>query len=224
MGFRSMFMKIAVIGATGFVGAEVLKEALDRRHNVVAIARNTDKIEINNDLLIKKAVDVKKLDELVQAVSGSDVVISAFNPGWTNPNIYDEFLEGSKAIQQAVKDSGVKRLIVVGGAGSLYLDQNTKVIDDPNFPAAIKPGAMAASEYLDVLKKEEDLEWTFFSPALGMAPGKPQERKNTYRKGLENPVFDKEGKSELSVQDTAVVLVDEAENAVHIRERFTAAY
>lgn len=217
-------MKIAVIGATGFVGAEVLKEALDRRHNVVAIARNTDKIGINNDLLIKKAVDVKNLDELAQAVSGSDVVISAYNPGWTNPNIYDEFLEGSKAIQQAVKDSGVKRLIVVGGAGSLYLDQNTKVIDDPNFPAAIKPGAMAASEYLDVLKKEEDLEWTFFSPALGMAPGKPQERKNTYRKGLENPVFDKEGKSELSVQDTAVVLVDEAENAVHIRERFTAAY
>lgn len=217
-------MKIAVIGATGFVGAEVLKEAIDRKHNVVAIARNTDKIGINNDLLIKKAVDVKNLDELAQAVSGSDVVISAYNPGWTNPNIYDEFLEGSKAIQQAVKDSGVKRLIVVGGAGSLYLDQNTKVIDDPNFPAAIKPGAMAASEYLDVLKKEEDLEWTFFSPALGMAPGKPQERKNTYRKGLENPVFDKEGKSELSVQDTAVVLVDEAENAVHIRERFTAAY
>src|SRR5699024_8870165 len=149
-------MKIAVIGATGFVGAEVLKEALDRKHTVVAIARNTDKIEINNDLLTKKAVDVKNIDELAQAVSGSDVVISAFNPGWTNPNIYDEFLEGSNAIQQAVKDSGVKRLIVVGGAGSLYLDQNTKVIDDPNFPAAIKPGAMAASEYLDVLKKEED--------------------------------------------------------------------
>ncbi|EKF55653.1 dihydrodipicolinate reductase [Galbibacter marinus] len=217
-------MKIAVIGATGFVGAEVLKEALDRKHTVVAIARNTDKIEINNDLLTKKAVDVKNIDELAQAVSGSDVVISAFNPGWTNPNIYDEFLEGSNAIQQAVKDSGVKRLIVVGGAGSLYLDQNTKVIDDPNFPAAIKPGAMAASEYLDVLKKEEDLEWTFFSPALAMAPGKPQERKNTYRKGLENPVFDKQGKSELSVQDTAVVLVDEAENAAHVRERFTAAY
>src|SRR5690606_94405 len=143
---------------------------------------------------------------------------------WTNPNIYDDFLEGSKAIQEAVKKSGVKRFIVVGGAGSLYLDENTRVIDDPNFPAAIKPGALAASEYLDILRKEEDLDWTYFSPAISMARGKPQERKNKYRTGLENPVFDQQGNSDLSVQDTAVVLVDEAENAAHIRQRFTAAY
>lgn len=217
-------MKIALIGATGFVGAEVLKEALDRKHTVLAIARDTSKIEINSNLLIKKAVDVKNVDELSQAIAGSDVVISAFNPGWTNPNIYEEFLEGSKAIEQAVKNSGVTRFIVVGGAGSLYLDKDTKVIDDPNFPAAIKPGAMAASEYLDILTKEQELEWTFFSPALGMAPGKPQERKNTYRTGLDNPVFDENGNSELSVQDTAVVLIDEAEKGAHIRKRFTAAY
>jgi putative NADH-flavin reductase len=217
-------MKIALIGATGFVGSEILKEALDRKHNVVAIARNTDKIKIQNELLTTKEVDVNNVDELARTVSGSDVVLSAFNPGWSNPNIYDEFLEGAKAIQQAVKNSGVKRLIVVGGAGSLYLDKNTRVIDDPNFPAAIKPGAMAATDYLDILKKEEDLDWTFFSPAIGMAPGKPQERKNTYRTGLENPVFDADGNSELSVQDTAVVLVDEAERAAHVKQRFTAAY
>lgn len=217
-------MKIALIGATGFVGAEVLKEALDRKHQVVAIARNTDKIEIKDDLLTTKSVDVKDVAKLAQAVSGSDVVVSAFNPGWANPNIYDDFLEGAKAIQEAVKNSDVKRLIVIGGAGSLFLDKNTRVIDDPNFPAAIKPGALAATEYLDILKKEEDLDWTFFSPAMGMAPGKPQERKNTYRLGLENPVFDQQGNSELSVQDTAVVLVDEVENAAHIKQRFTAAY
>ncbi|WP_417361338.1 NAD(P)-dependent oxidoreductase [Galbibacter sp.] len=217
-------MKIALIGATGFVGAEVLKEALDRKHKVVAIARNTDKIQIKDDLLTTESVDVKNVDELTRAVSGSDVVVSTFNPGWTNPNIYDDFLEGSKAIQEAVKKSGVKRFIVVGGAGSLYLDENTRVIDDPNFPAAIKPGALAASEYLDILRKEEDLDWTYFSPAISMAPGKPQERKNKYRTGLEHPVFDQQGNSDLSVQDTAVVLVDEAENAAHIRQRFTAAY
>lgn len=217
-------MKIALIGATGFVGAEVLKEALNRKHRVVAIARNVDKIQIEDDLLIKKSVDVNNIDGLSQVVAGSDVVLSTYNPGWTNPNIYDDYLEGSKAIQQAVKKSGVKRLIVVGGAGSLYHDKNTRVIDDPNFPAEIKPGAMAATVYLDILKKEENFDWTFFSPALGMAPGKPQERKNTYRKGLENPVFDEHGKSELSVQDTAVVVVDEAENAEHIKQRFTAAY
>ena len=217
-------MKIALIGATGFVGEEVLKEALNRKHKVIAIARNTEKIQISDDLLKTKSVDVNNVDQLAQAISGSDVVVSAFNPGWTNPNIYTDYLEGSKAIQEAVKASGVKRLIVVGGAGSLFLDDNTRVIDDPDFPEAIKPGAMAATEYLDILKKETDLDWTFFSPALSMAPGKPQERKNTYRKGLENPVFDQQGKSDLSVQDTAVVLVDEAENAQHIRQRFTAAY
>lgn len=217
-------MKIALIGATGFVGEEVLKEALNRKHKVIAIARNTDKIQISDDLLTTKSVDVNNVDQLAQAISGSDVVVSAFNPGWTNPNIYNDYLEGSKAIQEAVKASGVKRLIVVGGAGSLFLDDKTRVIDDPNFPEAIKPGAMAATEYLDILRNETDLDWTFFSPALSMAPGKPQERKNTYRKGLENPVFDEHGESDLSVQDTAIVVVDEAENAAHIKQRFTAAY
>src|SRR5690606_889916 len=134
-------MKIALIGATGFVGKEVLKEALNRKHKVLAIARNTEKIQISDDLLKTKSVDVNNVDQLAQAISGSDVVVSAFNPGWTNPNIYTDYLEGSKAIQEAVKASGVKRLIVVGGAGSLFLDDNTRVIDDPDFPEAIKPGA-----------------------------------------------------------------------------------
>jgi len=217
-------MKIALIGATGFVGSEVLIEALNRGHEVTAIARNTGKISIENDLLKTAEVDVKEIGKLAEILNGNEVVISTFNPGWKNPNIYDDYLEGSNAIQQAVKESGVKRLIVVGGAGSLFLYEGARVIDDPNFPEEIKPGATAACEYLEILKREEELAWTFFSPALGMAPGKPEERRNTYRKGLENPIFDEEGNSELSVQDTAVVLVDEAENAAHIKQRFTAAY
>lgn len=217
-------MKIALIGATGFVGSEVLKEALNRGHEVTAIARNTGKISIENNLLKTAEVDVKEIRKLAEILHGHEVVISTFNPGWTNPTIYDDYLEGANAIQQAVKESGVKRLIVVGGAGSLFLNEKTRVIDHPSFPEEIKPGATAACEYLDILKKEEELVWTFFSPALGMAPGKPEQRRNTYRKGLENPVFDEEGNSELSVQDTAVVLVDEAENAAHIKQRFTAAY
>ncbi len=213
-------MKIALIGATGFVGSHVLKEALNRGHEVTAIARKTDKIN-GHELLTKVDVDVKNTEELAEAVKANDVVISAFNPGWSNPNIYNEYLEGAKAIQQAVKESGVKRLIVVGGAGSLFINERTRVIDSPDFPEEIKPGATAASEYLEILKREEDLDWTFFSPAIGMAPGKPQEQRNKYRKGYDKPVFDEEGKSELSVQDTAVVLVDEAESAKHIKQRFT---
>lgn len=217
-------MKIAIIGATGFVGSEVLKEALTRGHEVTAIARNTAKISTENDLLNTADIDVKQTDQLAEVLNGNEVVISAFNPGWSNPNIYQDYLEGAKAIQQAVKDAGVERLIVVGGAGSLFLNERIRVIDDPKFPEVIKPGATAACEYLEILKREEQLNWTFFSPAIGMAPGKPQERRNTYRKGFDKPVFDEQGKSELSVQDTAVVLVDEAEKAKHINQRFTAAY
>ena len=217
-------MKIAIIGATGFVGSEVLKEALDRGHEVTAIARDTEKISAKNELLSTVAVDVNQTDGLAEALKGNEVVISAFNPGWTNPNIYEDYLKGAQAIQEAVKAAGVKRLIVVGGAGSLFLNERTRVIDDPRFPEEIKPGATAACEYREILKNEKDLDWTFFSPAIEMAPGKPQERKNTYRKGFDKPVFDEHGKSDLSVQDTAVVLVDEAENAAHIRQRFTAAY
>lgn len=217
-------MKIAIIGATGFVGSEVLKEALDRGHEVTAIARNTEEISAKNDLLKTVAVDVKQEKNLAEVLKGKDVVISTFNPGWTNPNIYEDYLEGAQSIQEAVKASGVKRLIVVGGAGSLFLNERTRVIDSSNFPEEIKPGALAACEYLEILKREDELDWTFFSPAIEMAPGKPQKRKNTYRKGFDKPVFDEQGKSDLSVQDTAVVLVDEAENAAHIKQRFTAAY
>ena len=217
-------MKIAIIGATGFVGSEVLKEALERGHEVTAIARNTGTIEVQSELLKTAEVDVLEVKKLAETLKGHEVVISTFNPGWTNPNIYDDFLVGAQAIQKAVKASGVKRLIVVGGAGSLFLNERTRVLDIPEFPEQIKPGATAASDYLEIIKNEKDLDWTFFSPAIEMAPGKSQEKRNTYRKGLENPVFDEQGNSELSVQDTAVVLVDEAENAAHIKQRFTAAY
>lgn len=217
-------MKIAIIGATGFVGSEVLKEALERGHEVTAIARNTGKIGLQSQLLKTADVDVLEVEKLAETLKGHEVVISTFNPGWTNPNIYEDFLEGAQAIQKAVKASGIKRLIVVGGAGSLFLNERTRVLDTPQFPEQIKPGATAAAEYLEIIKNEKDLEWTFFSPAIEMAPGKPQEKRNKYRKGFNKPVFDDQGKSDLSVQDTAVVLIDEAENAAHIKQRFTAAY
>src|SRR5690606_36363083 len=111
-------MKIAIIGATGILGSNLVKEATERGLEVTAIARNTDKI--TNEKVNKVAVDVNNIEELSEALKGQDAVISAFNAGWTNPNIYDDFIAGSKSIQQAVKESGVERLIVIGGAGSLY--------------------------------------------------------------------------------------------------------
>lgn len=113
---------------------------------------------------------------------------------------------------------------MLGGAGSLYIAENLQLIDTPEFPAEIKPGAEAARQYLEIIKKNENLDWTFFSPAIEMHQGTAGVRKGTYRTALENPVFDESGRSILSVEDVAVALVDELENNQFVKQRFTAAY
>ncbi len=215
-------MKVAVIGATGFVGQQLVKELASRGHEVLAIARNTQKVE-EQAQVNATSVDVNDIDALAKTLAGVDVVVSAFNPGWTNPNIYNDFIKGAEAIQAGVKAAGVSRLIVIGGAGSLYIDGN-QLVDGPNFPAEIKLGATAARDYLNTLKQEEELNWTFFSPAIEMHPGITIGRTGKYRLGLENPVFDEAGKCVLSVEDLAIVIADEVESNKHPRQRFTAAY
>ena len=216
-------MRIALVGATGFVGSAILKELADRNHSVKAISRSIDSnLGYNNVVTIK--IDVNDIDALAADLKGADVVISAFNPGWTNPNIYDEFLTGAKNIQEAAKKAGVKRFIVIGGAGSLFLDENTQVIDTPQFPEEIKPGATAAKEYLDFIQDEKELDWEFFSPAIEMHQGTSGTRTGKYRLGLDNPVIGTDGRSVLSVEDLAVVIADEAEKQNFTRRRFTAGY
>lgn len=216
-------MKIALIGATGFVGSTILKEALNRGLEVTAIARHPENIKPQDHLKVVKS-DVMDSDALAKILKGNDVVVSAYNAGWTNPDLYNEFLKGSRSIQDAVKKSGVKRLITLGGAGSLYVSPGVQLVDTPQFPAEWKPGALSARDYLNELKKEDQLDWTFVSPAIEMNPGTPHERRGTYRTGLDNPVFDANNKSIISVEDLAVAIVDEAENPKHIRARFTVAY
>lgn len=214
-------MKIALIGATGFLGKSLTNELSNRKHEVTAISRTAQ--ESDKDNLKYVAADVYNVEALAEVLKGHDAVISAFNPGWTNPNIYADFLKGAKAIQEAVKLSGIKRLITVGGAGSLYID-GKQLVDGPDFPADIKPGATAAREYLDIIKEEKDLDWAFFSPAVEMHPGITTGRTGKYRLGADNPVFNEEGRSILSGEDVAVVLADEVENPKHHQVRFTAAY
>lgn len=214
--------KVAVIGATGFVGTQVVKELVNRGYAVEAIVRDVSKVP-QNEKVIAKSIDVNNVDELAEALKGNDAVISTFNAGWTNPNLYNDFLTGSENIEKAVENSGVKRFITVGGAGSLFIDGN-QLVDGPDFPAEIKPGATAARDYLNKIKENTTLDWTFFSPAIEMHQGTAGIRTGKYRTALENPVFNEEGRSVLSVEDVAVVLVDELEQNNHIRERFTAAY
>lgn len=217
-----MNKKVAVIGATGFVGKQVVNELANRGYSVNAIARDSSKVEAKVNVTATSA-DVNNIDELAKVLEGNDAVINTFNAGWTNPNLYDDFLNGSRNIEKAVEKSGVKRFITVGGAGSLFIDGN-QLVDGPDFPADIKPGALAARDYLNEIKRNETLEWTFFSPAIEMHQGTAGVRKGTYRTALDNPVFNEEGRSILSVEDVAVALVDELEQNNFVKQRFTAGY
>lgn len=218
-------MNIVIIGASGFVGSELLKEAVRREHMVTALSRHPEKINTNDDHHITAVgCDIFEEDKLVGVLADHDAVLSAYNPGWDDPNIYDDYLEGSKAIQRAVKKANVQRYLVIGGAGSLEIEPGKQLVDTPDFPKEYKEGAKAARDYLDVLRKEEDLEWTFLSPAILMHPGIDTGRTGQYRIGTEQPVFNENGESKISAEDLAVALLDELENRNFVRKRFTVAY
>jgi putative NADH-flavin reductase len=217
-------MKIALIGANGFVGSALLKELTDRGHEVTAIVRHPENLAVKGPLVYPVAADVLDVQQIAALVKGCDAVVSAYNPGWGDPMIYEHFLEGTRAIQEAVRRSGVKRFIVIGGAGSLEVAPGVQLIDTPQFPAEYKPGASAARDYLREMKQEKELEWTYFSPAILMNHEHSGVRRGHYRLGLDNPVFDAEGNSVLSVEDLAVVIADELEKPKHVRMRFTAGY
>lgn len=217
-------MKIALIGASGFVGKAVLKEALVRGHQVTAISRHPEKVQEENQHLTKIRGDVFVKEELANLLKGHDVVISAYNAGWANPNIYEDYLKGAQSIQEAVKLSGIQRFLIVGGAGSLFITPDIQLVDTPEFPEAWKPGALSARDYLNILKTEHELEWTFLSPAIELKGDSTEGRTGSYRTDLENPVFDENKKSSISVADLAVAIIDEVENPKHIQQRFTVGY
>ncbi|MBM9467911.1 NAD(P)-dependent oxidoreductase [Nakamurella leprariae] len=225
-------MRVTLIGATGFVGSHLLGELLDRGHDVVALVRDPARVQLPSQLgaeafpsaLTLVTGDATSAQDLARAAVGTDVVVSAFNAGWDNPELHRDFLAGSRAIGEGVAEAGVDRYVVIGGAGSLRGPDGTQLVDGPDFPAAIKPGATAARDYLVELADEPILDWTYVSPAVEMGPHSPGERRGSYRLGDDEPVLDAEGRSRISVQDLAVAVVDELENPAHSRRRFTVGY
>ena len=217
-------MKIALIGSSGFVGSAALDEALQRGHRVTALAREPAKIAARPGLTVVKA-DVLDAAQVAAAVEGHDAVIDAFNPGWNAPDLYDTFLDGTRAIVAGVKRAGVKRILVVGGAGSLYVAPGVQLVDTDSFkshvPANIIPGAQAARDALNEIRQETALDWTFLSPAAMLKPG---ERKGRFRLGGDDLLMDGEQPGSISVQDLAVAIVDELEKPRHLKQRFTVAY
>jgi putative NADH-flavin reductase len=207
-------VKIAIIGATGLVGTKILSESLDRGHEVTAIVRNPETLPMHPKLRAAKG-DATEPAKLASLVAGHDVVISAFNPG------KDERGTGARSIIDAVKRAEVERLLVVGGAGSLEVAPGKRLVDQPDFPAQWKDGALRTADFLDQLRGETELDWAFVSPAAMLAPG---ERTGHYRVGGDQFMTDNDGESRISLEDYAVAMLDEAERPQHHCKRFSVAY
>ena len=213
---------VVLIGASGFVGTAILSELLNRGNKVTAIVRNPDKISISNSNLSVVKADVSDVESIAKVSEGKDAIISAYNPGWTNPNIYEDTLKNYPLILQAAKQSGVKRLLIVGGAGTLFCAPGLRVVDSGAIPESIMGGVKSLGEfYLNTLMNEHDIDWVFFSPAGALEPG---ERTGKFRLGKDDLIVDADGKSHISVEDYAVAMVDELEKPAHHQERFTIGY
>lgn len=215
--------KIAVIGATGYVGSAVVAELAGRGHQVTAFARNTDKVA-KADNIQAVSFDVNSAD-FAEQLKGFDAVVSAFNPGWTNPNIAEDFTRGANAITEAAKAAQVPYLLIVGGAGSLYLAPNVQLIDTDAFPQEIFAGANAARNLLNDLRDRRDVNWAFISPPalLGATGGYSEDRTGEYRLGNEELLMNGEAPAGISVADLAIAIADDAEQQAHLFKRFTVA-
>lgn len=213
-------MKVALIGATGFVGSRILAEALSRNHEVTAIVRRPERLPERVGLTANKG-DALSAEALARLLAGHDAVIAAYNPDADTADKYEAMVAGAKAIIAATKKARIRRLLVVGGAGSLELAPGQQVIDQPGFPEEWKAGALGTREFLYLLREEPELDWTFLSPAMMLAPG---ERTGEFRLGGDQVMMDAEGQCRISVEDYAVAMIDELEEPRHIRQRFCVAY
>jgi putative NADH-flavin reductase len=212
------YVKIALFGASGNIGRRIAAEALRRGHVITPIARTKKKIVIDG-----KEMNIIKGDILVSAeiknlVKEHDLVINATGPGQGDPQ---SIIAATRSLFEGMKKSGVRRLIAVGGAGSLKVTNSIDLVDTPQFPSSWKNVALAHRDALKIYRAEKELEWTYASPAGFIEPGK---RTGKFRWGEDALLTDEKGESRISMEDFAVAVLDEAEQARHIRKRFTVAY
>lgn len=214
---------VLLIGATGFVGSAILNELVSRGHKVTAIARDTTKVKAAPGVSAV-AADVANVEEIAALAKGKDAIISAYNPGWANPDIKRLIEVNYPKILEAAKQSGVPRLLIVGGAGTLFVKPGLRVVDSGAIPAEIMDGVRPLGDfYLNTLAKEDDIDWIFLSPAGAF--DEQGTRSGKFRLGKDDLIVDAAtGTSHISVQDYAVAMVNELETPQHHKERFTLGY
>jgi uncharacterized protein len=203
-------MKIAVIGASGNAGSRITAELAGRGYSVTAIARHPERIAAQANVTPTKG-DVMDQAGLVRLLAGHDVVVSAVH-----------FLASDPVrLIAAVRESKVGRYLVVGGAGSLEVAPGVRLVTTPGFPVAYKAEAEKGAAFLDLLRAERELNWTFLSPSALFVAG---ERTGKFRLGTDRLLTASDGKSSISFEDFALALADEIDRPVHIRRRFTVGY
>ena len=203
-------MKIAVVGASGNAGSRLSAELASRGHSVTAIARHPEKIASGANVTPTRG-DVMDQAGLARLLAGHDAAISSVH-----------FLASDPAkLIGAAKESKVGRYLVVGGAGSLEVAPGVRLVTTPGFPVAYKAEAEKGAAFLDLLRAEKELNWTFLSPSALFVAG---ERTGKFRLGTDQLLTASDGKSSISFEDFAVALADEIERPAHIRQRFTVGY
>ncbi|CAH0209092.1 hypothetical protein SRABI80_02014 [Peribacillus frigoritolerans] len=207
-------MKIGIIGASGKAGSLILKEALTRGHEVTAIVRNEARVQIQGASVLEKDVfDLKEED-----IKEFDVVVNAFGAAPGKEHLH---VDAGKILIEAMKGAPQTKLIVVGGAGSLFVDEakTIRVLDTPEFPKEYFATAFNQSKNLGDLQNATDIQWTFISPSAFFDP--QGNRTGGYKLGKDNLLVNSKGESYVSYADFALAVLDEIENPQHINQRFT---
>jgi putative NADH-flavin reductase len=218
-------MNIAIIGATGRIGQRILNEAVSRGHNVTAFTSDPSKIPAQKGKVTWKTADALNPDSVSEAMKGQDVLISSYGPSMADPKQIPVTAKNIAAAAKSLLAAGEKnpavRILVVGGAGSLEVAPGKTVIDAGMIPPEWLPIPVAHKEALDIFRANQTVNWTFFSPAAMINPG---ERTGKFRIGGDQLIVGENGKSEISMEDYAIAMLDEVENPKHIRQRFTIGY
>ncbi len=212
-------VNIAVFGANGMIGSRIVREALNRGHEVTAVVRDPVKVTESHQHLSVIAGNVLDPDSVVAAANGRDVIVSAVGGG-DGPGHLATIRPAAEALVVGLRLLGgtAPRLIAVGGAGSLRTPDGTQVWDTEGLPEFVLQIMHAHGDALDYYQTVTDVDWTNVSPAATIEPG---ERTGTYRTAIDKLVLDDQGVSRISAEDFAVAVVDEIENPQHRGHRFT---
>lgn len=213
-------MKVVLIGASGMIGSRLLKELVSRGHKVIAVVRDPSRVAAQPGVTAARG-DVNNAVELAGVMRGADAVIDAYGPGEGNAG---KLIDATRSILAAVRQAEVRRVIIVGGAASLFVAPGVTLLDSGHLPEQWLAIAKAHSDVLKLLRTTnlgDGLDWTYFSPAAFIQPG---ERTGKFRLGKDDLVADEHGQSRISAEDYAIALVDELERPQHFRERFTVGY